>query len=96
MEDNLKLADALARRSRYRQAEALIELAKYRLTDAAIEANFALGRLAMQSAAAPALPLIVDKPEEYFKAVVAARENPWQVRAAKHLAWLKAQPKAKP
>ena len=98
MEDNLKLAVALADRNRYDQANALMSLADYELTDAAIEASFALGGLTMRTIDAPALALDekLKKPEEYFKAVVAARENPWQQRAAEHLAWLKkAQPAAK-
>lgn len=91
--DNLKLAVAQATQNRYQRAEMLIALSENRLTDAAIEANFALGRLAMKTASDPALPLIekLKKPQEYFKVIIAARDNPWQRRAFAQLAWLTAR-----
>ena len=98
MGDNLKLAVAKATPNHYQRAEMLIALAENKTSDAAIEANFALGNLAMKTAQARVLSLIekLREPEEYFKRVIDARENPWQRRAHDRLAWLAAQPKQAP
>jgi hypothetical protein len=98
MGDNLKLAVAEATSDPYQKATMLIALSENQLTDAAIEANYALGRLAMKTAEAPALPLLtkLKSPDTYFKAVIAARDNPWQRRAAARLAWLAARPRTHP
>jgi len=95
MGDNLKLAVAQATGDHHQRAEMLIQLAENKTTDAAIEANFALGKLALKTAQWPELQLIekLKKPEEYLKAIIAARDNPWQRRAASLLAWRPDQPK---
>lgn len=88
MEDNLKLAAALGNPNDYEGAAALIVLAERKPpTDAAIEANYELGQLAMQEARAPALQLLegMKTPQAYFKAVLAARPNPWQLAARRRL-----------
>jgi hypothetical protein len=89
--DNLKLAVALATPSLYERAEMLILLAQDARSDAAIEANYELGRLAMRTGQAPALPLVenLKKPQEYFELVTSAPPNPWQHPAWEHLASLK-------
>ncbi len=56
--DNLKLAVALACPNLYERAETLILLAARGDSDTAVEANYELGRLAMRTAEAPALPLV--------------------------------------
>lgn len=88
MGDNLKLAVAQGTADRHQRAQMLIQLAENKTTDAAIEANFALGRLAMNTAQWPELQLIekLKRPEEYLKAIIAARDNPWQRRSASLLA----------
>jgi hypothetical protein len=85
MGDNLKLAYAQVTTDPYARAEMLILLAEDERTDAAIEANYELGKLAMQSARAPTIRLSVKPPQEYFKLVVAARDNPWRQLAAREL-----------
>lgn len=92
--DNLKLDVAMATLDPYAQAEMLIWLAEDERTDAAIEANYQLGTLAMQTARAHALLLIpkLMTPQQYFKIVIAAPPNPWQELAAEHLGRLKKQP----
>mgnify|MGYP001488237628 CR=1 FL=1 len=60
-------------------------------TDAAIIANFELGKLAMRTAEAPDIGRLVKglkTPEEYFRIVIAAPENPYQQKAAELLASL--------
>ncbi len=91
MGDNLKLAVALATRDHFQRAEMLIALSENKNTDVAIEANYALGRLALATALEPAIALTekLKPPEDYFRAVIAARDNPWQRRSASRLAWLK-------
>jgi hypothetical protein len=86
--DNLKLAVAMAVDDPYMQAEMLIWLAEDERTDAAIEANYQLGMLVMQTARARALTLIprIKTAPEYFRTVVAAPPNPWQDFAREHLA----------
>ena len=93
MGDNLKLAVAKATTEPILRVEMLIKLAQRQATDAAIEANFVLGTLTMKPQIA-AVGLIegLQKPQDYFKAVIAARDNPWQRRAATHLTWLTAEP----
>ena len=85
--DNLKLAVAMATSDPYAQAEMLIKLAQDERTDAAIEANYQLGMLGMQTARARALPLIpkLKRPQDYFQIVIAAPPNPWQELARGHL-----------
>jgi len=92
--DNLKLAFAMELSDPYEQADHLILLAQDERTDAAVEANYQLGVLAMQTARARALPLIpgLKKPETYFQTVIAAPPNPWQDLARLHLARLKKTP----
>jgi hypothetical protein len=83
-------------REPYDRALALIPLAEVRPpTDAAIQASFELGILASGTADAVAVGLIEDlrKPEEYFKLVIAAPDNPWKPLARERLAWLEAQQK---
>jgi hypothetical protein len=89
--DNLKLAVAMATPSLYERAEMLILLAEDPKSDSAVEANYELGRLAMRTGQAPALPLVENlrKPQEYFQRVVASPPNPWQQPAWEHLASLK-------
>jgi len=91
LEDNLKLAFAMELTDPYEQADHLILLAEDERTDAAVEANYQLGVLAMQTARARALPLIpkLKKAERYFQIVIAAPPNPWQGLARRHLARLK-------
>ena len=88
--DNLKLAVALACPNLYDRAETLILLADQPDSDAAIEANYELGRLAMRTAEAPALPLVENlrKAEDYFRAIQAAGPSPWRALAEEHLASL--------
>ena len=91
--DNLTLAWSNASPDPYERARALIPLAEVRPpTDAAIQASFELGVLASGTAGAAALGLVENlrKPEEYFKLVIAAPDNPWKPLAAERLAWLKA------
>lgn len=89
--DNLKLAVAMATPSLYERAEMLILLARDASSDAGIEANYELGRLAMRTGQAPALPLVENlrKPQEYFELVTSAPPNPWQHLAWEHLAALR-------
>jgi len=88
--DNLKLAAALAIDDPYAQADMLMLLAEDERTDAAVEANYQLGMLTMQTARAVALPLMpnLKRPAEYFQTVIAAPPNPWQGLAREHLARL--------
>jgi hypothetical protein len=77
----------------YQRARALIPLAEVRPpTDAAIQASFELGILASGTAGARAMGLVENlrKPEEYFKLVIAAPDNPWKPLAKERLAWLEA------
>jgi len=92
--DNLTLAWSSASPDPYARARALIPLAEVRPpTDAAIQASFELGVLASGTARAAALGLVekLRKPEEYFKLVIAAPDNPWKPLARERLTWLKAQ-----
>jgi len=91
--DNLKLAVAVATEDPYLQADMLALLAADERTDAAIEANYHLGMLTMQTARARALMLLpgIKTPQEYFATVIAAPENPWQELARRHL--LRIRPK---
>lgn len=86
--DNLKLAVALQTPDVYKRAETLITLAKDVRTDAAIVANFELGKLAMRTAEAPTISLVkgLKNPEEYFRIVIAAPDNPYRNKAAELLA----------
>ena len=91
--DNLTLAWSSASADPYGRARALIPLAEVRPpTDAAIQASFELGILASGTAGAAALGLVENlrKPEEYFKLVIAAPDNPWKPLARERLTWLKA------
>ena len=89
--DNLKLAFAMATGDPYEQAYQLIYLAEDERTDAAVEANYQLGMLAMQTARARALPLIakLKEPQKYFQIVIAAPPNPWQELSREHLGRIK-------
>jgi len=94
--DNLTLAWSNTSPDPYGRARALIPLAEVRPpTDAAIQASFELGILASGTAGAAALGLVdnLRKPEEYFKLVIAAPDNPWKPLARERLAWLEAQQK---
>ncbi len=86
--DNLKLAVALQTPNVYERAEMLITLARDERTDAAIVANFELGKLAMRTAEAPTISLVkgLKNPEEYFRIVIAAPDNPYRNKAAELLA----------
>lgn len=88
--DNIRLEIAKTYSDPYQRARALIALAEDELTDAAVEANYELGRLLMQSARAPGLGLLegVKPPREYFRLVIAAPPNPWQPLAEAQLDWL--------
>jgi hypothetical protein len=90
LEDNLKLAVALACPSPYERAEMLILLAAKKGSDAAVEANYELGRLVLRTAGAPALPLVenMHKAEDYFRAIQAAGQSPWKSLAEEYLATL--------
>ena len=91
--DNLTLAWSNASPDPYERARTLIPLAEVRPpTDAAIQASFELGILASGTADAAALGLVekLRKPEEYFKLVIAAPDNPWKPLARERLAWLEA------
>ena len=90
LEDNLKLAVAMATPNLYERAEMLIPLADNREADSSIEANYELGRLALQTVEAPALSLVprLAKPHDYFSRVVDAAPNPFADLAAQHLVWL--------
>jgi hypothetical protein len=96
--DNLKLAVAMATADPYGQAEMLIWLAEDERTDAAVEANYQLGMLVMQTARAHALRLIpkLKKPQDYFQIVIAAPPNPWTQLAREHLSRLEETPQEKP
>jgi hypothetical protein len=91
--DNIMLAWSSATSDPYQRARALIPLAEVRPpTDAAIQASFELGILASGTAGARAMGLVENlrKPEEYFKLVIAAPDNPWKPLAKERLAWLEA------
>ncbi len=88
MADNLQIAQAKLHRNVYDRAEALKAIAADQRTDAAIEAFYELGRISMQTASARVIRLLLNRPEEYFKIVIAAPRNPWQGRAAENLLWL--------
>ncbi len=96
--DNLKLAAAMATGDPYVQAEILIWLAEDERTDAAVEANYQLGMLTMQTARARALLLTprLKKPQSYFRTVIAAPPNPWQDLARKHLTSFGKEPTGAP
>jgi hypothetical protein len=91
MGDNLKLAVAKMQPNAYQRAEMMMALADDERTDAAYEANYELGRLAMQRARAQVIVLVENiKPAEaYFEKIIDAPPNPWQKQAARHLDWLK-------
>ncbi len=91
--DNLRLAHAEVISDPYKCAEALLPLAHAKPpVDASAPASFVLGILATDTANAAAVSLMKDlrKPQEYFKAVLAAKDNPWQVLARRRLEWLDA------
>ncbi len=91
MGDNLKLVYALATPDLYEKAGALMVLAEARPpTDASIEANYELGQLAMRDTVLRLKPEL-KSPEEYFKVVISAPDNPWQQRAAERLAWTRSR-----
>ena len=95
MAENLKLAVARATDDLEERVSQLIALARqWSDGDAAIEANYELGRLLVQE---PLLQLKpnMEKPEVYFKRVIAAPPSPWQLRAAERVAWLRTFPKPK-
>jgi len=86
MEDNLRLAYALATDNLYERADMLVLLAK-ELNDAAIEANYELGQLVLQQ---PELQLKaeVEDSQLYFKRVKSAPFNPYTKAATERLRWL--------
>jgi hypothetical protein len=86
MADNLRMAVARSKINLYRRAAEIKQIADDERTDSAIEANYELGRISMQSVSAPLIRLELRAPEEYFTIVVAAPPNPWQARAAGELA----------
>ena len=98
MGDNLKVQVALALDNPYVQADMLMLLADDERTDGAIEANYQLGMLTMQTAPPPRLPLLpgLKTPAEYFRTVIAAPPNPWQELASEHLARLTVPPDDEP
>ncbi len=91
MADNLQMALAKLHRNPYDRAEAMIAIAADERTDAAIEANYELGRISMQTAQTPMISLVENMKvsEEYFEIVIAAPPNPWQERAGDNLKWLR-------
>ncbi len=97
--DNLKVAVAMAlpEGNEHQKAEMLMLMAREERQDASITANFELGKLAMRTAEAPAPRQMpgLRKPEEYFKTVLAAPPNPYQIEAAELLASLAARAKTK-
>lgn len=94
MGDNLRMALARNKSDIWERAVAMMEMAKDERTDVAIEANYELGRIAMQQTIAPALGLVpgMKSAEEYFRIVIAAPDSPWRPRAAEHLARLRFAP----
>lgn len=90
--DNIKLAIALQTSDVYVRAPMLMALAADERTDAAIAANFELGKLALRTAEAPSIGIVVKglkPPEEYFRIVIAAPQNPFQAQAAEFFASLR-------
>jgi len=91
--DNITVAWACVLPRPSQRASALIAIAKVRPpTDAAIPASFELGVLASGAGSAGDLKSVKDlrKPQEYFKLVIAAPDNPWKPLARERLAWLAA------
>ena len=89
--DNLTVAHSNTEPDPRKRAIALIALAKVRPpTDAAIQASFELGILASGTAGAADLSSVKElrKPEDYFKLVIAAPDNPWKPLSKERLAWL--------
>jgi hypothetical protein len=85
--DNLLLAYALARPDPYERAQDLLVLASAD-NDAAVEANFALGRLTLRKAEAPVIELLPElQPPAYYFRHVSDRPfyNPWAQPAREHL-----------
>lgn len=92
--DNLRLAIAKVEPNLRRRTEAMIEIANDERTDAAIEANFELGRIAMQTARAQYIrPFVgLKNAETYLNLVLAAPPNPFQDAAETDLKWLEEMP----
>ena len=88
MMDNFQMALAKAMRNPYERADALKKLTEDERTDTAIEAYYELGRVAMQTAGAKMISLVLDPPNDLFGKVVEARPNPWSTQAKDNLAWL--------
>ncbi len=84
--DNVQMAIALQHADLHDRSRAMIALAKDERTDTAIEANYELGRIALQTSLAPSMDLLLDPSEEYFRKVVGAVDNPWTRKAANWLA----------
>ena len=84
--DNLHLLKAMDMADPFDRAQDLKALEDESKHDASIEANFQLGRLAMQVESTPGLGRLIERPEVYFKRVHDAVENPWQRLADMELA----------
>jgi hypothetical protein len=92
--DNLQMEVAKQQNTLKARVETLLDIAKDERTDAAIEANYELGRIAMQTSRAAVLPehLTLQPAANYFRRVVAAPGNPWQEEARRNLRWLESRP----
>lgn len=85
--NNIKLAIAKATSDLAQRVETLHAIAADGADlDAALEANYELGRLAMQPALARQAKLKLKPSAEYFKLVAQGPTNPWTEQAAKWLA----------
>jgi len=93
--DNLALAVALDISDPVDRAVALGDLENEPGCDASIRANYELGQLALQTEQIPGLGRLLERPEVYFKRVVAAVVNPWQAEAQSQLARLRARETAR-
>jgi len=87
--DNLHLLEALNDPDIYSRARQLLELEDESELDASIEANYELGRLALQATHDEGLSRLLDRPERYFRRVTDAQVNPWQREAAGYLGKLR-------
>jgi hypothetical protein len=94
--DNITVAWSNALSKPSERALALIALAvAHPPTDASIQASYELGVLASESPRAENGDKIkgLRKPQEYFKLVIAAPDNPWKPLARERLIWLEAMEK---
>jgi hypothetical protein len=86
--DNFLLIEAMNHPDVHDRARQLLQLETESALDASIEANFELGRLALQRVHDEGLGRMLRRPELYFGRVKAARANPWQRQADEYLSKL--------